>query len=144
VTSDWIVLTEGGAMSLFDLLWIASQEGRIREAASNADSARSSIERTRDESVETRRLIEGLRLTCQALWEIVRSQHGLTDDVILKKIEEIDLRDGKLDGKMTASVPCPECNHEVRANRRNCLYCGTPIASPHIFQRETPVVPGDT
>jgi hypothetical protein len=78
-----------------------------------------------------------LSLACQALWEIVRSTQGFDDEVLLKKIEEIDLRDGKLDGSI-ASMPieCPKCGRAGRSSRGQCLYCGTAIQSPHIFEHQ--------
>lgn len=123
-------------MSLLDLMWNASQERRIGDAAVRATEAKASTDRVRDDADELRRRVETLTLACQALWEIVRSHHGLTDEVILQKIEEVDLRDGKIDGAIGASsIECPNCGRSARSTRRTCLYCGTAMASPHIFER---------
>jgi len=123
-------------MSLLDFVWNASQERRLGDASIRASEARASSDRVRDDADELRRRIETLTLACQALWEIVRSQHGLTDEVVLKKIEEIDLRDGKLDGAIgVTSVDCSNCGRSGRSSRRKCLYCGTDLPSPHIFER---------
>jgi hypothetical protein len=123
-------------MSLLDFVWNASQERRIGDASIRAGEARASSDRVRDDADELRRRIETLSLACQALWEVVRSQHGLSDEVLLRKIEEIDLRDGKLDGAMGAtSVNCSNCGRSGRSTRQKCMYCGTVLPSPHIFER---------
>jgi hypothetical protein len=123
-------------MSLLDLIWNVTQETRISDAAQRASEARSSSERVLDDYHELRRHTEALSLACQALWEIVRSQHGFNDEVLLKKIEEIDLRDGKLDGSIASTTAdCPKCGRTGRSSRGKCLYCGTAIPSPHIFER---------
>jgi hypothetical protein len=34
------------------------------------------------------------------MWEIIRDQSSITDEELVEKITEIDLRDGVVDGKM--------------------------------------------
>ena len=65
-----------------------------------------------------------------ALWEIVRFQCGLTDEDILRKISEIDMRDGVLDGK-NHGVPttCAGCGQRVSTRNAVCPYCGHVIDS---------------
>ena len=48
----------------------------------------------------------------------------------------IDLKDGKLDGRVapTPPVPCPKCQRVLAKNRARCLFCGEPIAADP-FQR---------
>lgn len=124
-------------MSLFDVLWNVSQESRISRAGAQAHEAASGIGRVRDENQDLQRKVETLSLACQALWELVREREGLDDSVLLRKIEEIDLRDGRRDGKIAGgSVTCPACGKSNRSTRRQCLYCGTSVASPHIFEQE--------
>ena len=60
-----------------------------------------------------------------ALWEIVRFQCGLTDEDILRKVSEIDLRDGVLDGKNEGTPTiCPGCGQRVSTRNPTCPYCG--------------------
>ena len=51
-------------------------------------------------------------------------------DVALEaKIQELHLRDGKLDGKLTLNpVNCTECGRKLHERRKTCLYCGTPVS----------------
>ncbi|GEM_PF-4185061 len=80
--------------------------------------------------------IERLRLTCQAMWELLRDKHGLSDDDIEGKIQEIDLRDGVEDNQMTVTmVTCPSCGKQGRSYRRVCLYCATEIPKSEVFSK---------
>ena len=54
---------------------------------------------------------------------------GITQSQIMKKIEEIDLRDGKLDEKLSQPTECADCGHRISKRRTNCFYCGSKINS---------------
>ena len=61
----------------------------------------------------------------EALWEILRDKLGLTDEDLNKKLYEIDMRDGVLDGKNQRSVSeCPSCHRKVSPRHPACIYCG--------------------
>lgn len=69
--------------------------------------------------------IDKLTLICRALFELLQKEHGWTDDKLLAKVAEIDLRDGSLDGKLETPIfDCPECGRRVNAKHGRCLYCG--------------------
>ena len=53
---------------------------------------------------------------------------GVSKQQIMDKIEEIDLRDGKKDGKYTKSKNCPSCDRVINGRRPHCLYCGEKVA----------------
>ena len=80
--------------------------------------------------------IERLLMVTEALWGILREKHGLTDEDLTRRIHEIDLRDGKLDGRVAPEPPgrCPRCDRVLERKRPYCLYCGQPIAADP-FQR---------
>ena len=65
----------------------------------------------------------------EALWTLLKQQHGFADEVLTKLIAEIDLRDGKLDGRAAAQSPqpCPFCGRPISTRRPFCLYCGKPV-----------------
>jgi len=64
-------------------------------------------------------------LICETLWEFIKEHHNLTDEQLQKKICEVDMRDGTLDGKnQRKAVECPGCGHMVSARHPACLYCG--------------------
>ena len=71
----------------------------------------------------------------EALWEIIKSHHKLTDDDLNDKLYTIDMRDGQLDGKNQRSEPikCPNCKRPVSSRHSACLYCGQ-IMDDSVFQ----------
>ena len=70
--------------------------------------------------------VERLLMITEALWMLLKQQHGYSDEDLQAKIMEIDMRDGKLDGKVakTAPMPCPKCGRPMAKRRTNCIYCG--------------------
>ena len=64
-------------------------------------------------------------MICEALWEMLSEKQGLTEIDLHKKIYEIDMRDGVLDGKNKRKAQkCPDCEHMVSARHPACIYCG--------------------
>lgn len=80
--------------------------------------------------------VDKLFLIAKALWTILKEEHGYTDESLMQKIKEIDLEDGKLDGKIskTEKPSCPKCGRKVIGRHPVCLYCGTTIVRG-IFER---------
>ena len=70
--------------------------------------------------------IDHLSLVCMAMGELLE-EVGFSKKMLLNKIEEIDLRDGKLDGKLSPSNTCKSCSRTVATRHISCLYCGTKI-----------------
>ena len=104
------------------------------QALGNADTAGKSakaVSKVHSLQVQNRALqanIAKLLMITEALWEIVRDDKGLNDEVMRKKIFEIDMRDGKLDGKnQRSAIECPNCGHRVSTRHPACLYCGQVI-----------------
>ena len=77
---------------------------------------------------------EKMALVCQALLELVQERAGISDEELEKKILEVDMRDGKADGRMKAQVTqCPECGRNVSSRRPICIFCGTKAKTGHAF-----------
>ena len=73
--------------------------------------------------------VEKLFMITEALWTILKEKHGCTDAELVQRVQEIDLRDGKLDGKVTKVNPdCPKCSRKLMGKRPVCLYCGAEVA----------------
>ena len=125
-------------------VWEMYQMSAITNAARHAQSAERTANavdrRTRPLEHDVRRLesrIDGLALGCQSLWELLCETTTLTQDDIVERMQEIDLRDGKLDGRLRATiVECGKCNRPVNSRRPNCMYCGEQMgAAGQIFDR---------
>jgi hypothetical protein len=73
--------------------------------------------------------VEKLFMLTEALWTILKEKHGCTDAELVQRLQEIDMRDGKLDGKVTKVKPdCPKCSRKLMGKRPVCLYCGAEVA----------------
>jgi hypothetical protein len=73
--------------------------------------------------------VEKLFMLTEALWTILKEKHGYTDAELVQRVQEIDLRDGKLDGKVAKVNPdCPKCSRKLMGKRPVCLYCGAEVA----------------
>ncbi len=96
-----------------------------------ATSARSGSERTRGEIHLLESEVERLLMITEALWSILQEKFEYDDQELIKRIVMIDMRDGKLDGKVAAVAPktCPKCNRTLFKHRPRCLYCGEPVAT---------------
>ena len=81
-----------------------------------------------------------LALITNAMWELLQQAWpGLTTDVLVAKMHEIDGRDGAYDSS-THRPPrqCvnPACNAKVMPGQPRCQFCGTDIAAetdPFVF-----------
>lgn len=122
-------------------LWDAFQQGHINDALSAAETAKRDVahtdERLHRESLRLEAKIDGLALICQALVEILRDRGGVTEEDIEAKVHEIDMRDGRLDGKLAgAATECPQCHRPAHTRQRICMYCSAPIQGGALVERQ--------
>ena len=69
--------------------------------------------------------VDKLTLICMALWTLLKDATNLTDEQLAQRVKEIDLSDGRLDGKISHTVHnCPKCNRVLSQKHKRCLYCG--------------------
>lgn len=117
------------------MLWELYQQGRINDARSTATRAESKAQSQGYRITELENKIDSLALTCQALWELLRDRSSITEEELVEKITEIDLRDGVEDGKMGGIViPCPSCGRKLNKRHSRCMYCGNEVNKDHVFQ----------
>ena len=92
--------------------------------AQHADVARESAM----SSDKTRKNTERLYLVVQAMWELLKDKAGLTDADLDAKVQEIDMRDGRLDGQdstQTDPLTCRQCGRTILSGQAQCSWCGT-------------------
>ena len=94
-----------------------------------ASEARSTAREAKDEIEQLRDDVERLLLISEALWRIVREKLNCTDAELVQRIQDIDLEDGKLDGRKAASPAreCPHCQRKLIKHQPLCFYCGRPV-----------------
>ena len=76
------------------------------------------------EVVLLRAQVERLSLATAALWTLLRERTDFTDDELVDRVRELDLADGKRDGRMAHTLKeCPQCSRKVSSRHPYCLYC---------------------
>jgi hypothetical protein len=70
--------------------------------------------------------VDHLSLVCQAMCELMEDM-GFNKKMLAAKIQEIDLRDGKIDGKQSKQHSCKGCNRPLADRHIKCLYCGVSV-----------------
>ncbi len=89
-----------------------------REARNQARDARADV-------AELGARVDRLSLITMALWSLVRDQLGLTEEQLAQRVQDLDLSDGKLDGKINPqATKCPKCGKMVSPRHARCWYCG--------------------
>jgi hypothetical protein len=95
------------------------QDQRISNAKSRIGDVRQSQENLQNE-------VHRLQLVVEALWELLRKHNGLTDQDLIKVMNQIDAVDGRLDGKSsrTEVTNCSGCGKVLEKGVPKCIYCG--------------------
>jgi len=66
-----------------------------------------------------------LALINRAMYELLKDSARISDEQLAAKVTEIDLRDGREDGKVTPQQKkCPQCDSMICARFNRCLFCG--------------------
>ncbi len=119
-----------------DLFLDLYQQGKISDAHGKAANAIDRTKRLEEEVGDLKRKCDALTIACQSLWEIVRTRLTLDEQMMLAKMQEIDLRDGKLDGKIASKgSTCSNCSRPNSTKRHCCLYCGARLTGGHLFEK---------
>lgn len=96
--------------------------GTIR---AETDAAAANARRARQSADELELRLERAMLANEAMWSLLREKLHLTDVDLAQRINEIDLSDGTLDGKVRKSaVSCPKCQRAIARRFNKCMYCG--------------------
>lgn len=96
------------------------------------DFAIRSVRDVSDEGSEAcSRRLDRVILAIESLSEILHDRYQIGLDEILARMDEIDLRDGRLDGRLKGRViSCPACDRPNSRLTRKCTYCGHRHSSP--------------
>lgn len=110
---------------LIQQVQIAHTQSKIEAATFAAGDASRNTRLLQDRVKRLEESVERLSLATMAIAEILRDRMGVTQQELESRVLEIDLRDGKQDGRLSAPTnECPECHHANAAHRKACLYCG--------------------
>lgn len=125
------LLIDGKGLSLFnDDAFIGDFERRKTAENKTENDANNRV------AVLERR-VDRLTLLTQAMWELLRTNSQSDDLDLINMVEEIDGRDGKVDGKIsTKIVDCPKCPGKINSKRNFCMVCGHVVEPTEIFNSE--------
>lgn len=116
-------------------LWNLGQDMTRNTGASDAARAQTRVASVADDVERLSKQVERLTLASQAMWEMLRATGSFSEEDLLAKMEEVDLRDGRADGKIgMARLQCPNCRRITNSRRGNCMYCGTEFVRQHVFE----------
>lgn len=120
-------------MNLLIDLW---QQNRIESAEREANSAANSARQSKEVAVDLQSRMNALALANQALFELVAERFGIKDEDVLRRMTEIDQRDGRRDGKIRGKpVACRKCGRTTNTSEKSCVFCGAPVLDGHLFQK---------
>lgn len=72
--------------------------------------------------------LDRMLLTLEAIWTLVRDKLTVSDEELAARMNDLDLSDGLLDGKVRKSaVSCPSCKRTISRHLPKCMYCGQAI-----------------
>jgi hypothetical protein len=110
---------------MLDILYDIHQNGKINEANARANASLHQAERAGDRVGDVEERLDKMALLNLALWSLLKEKLGVTDAELTQRVEELDLKDGKLDGRIqSAPISCPDCQRTLHQRHRRCLYCG--------------------
>ena len=118
-------------MDFFDI----HHDVHLRQQRQESADARRMARESMSEVEEMRATVDRLHLAATAMWEILNEQFGVSETEFLAKVQEIDLRDGRLDGRIdkrkSPPTACPHCDRPNNGKRTVCLYCAKELPPVH-------------
>jgi hypothetical protein len=76
-----------------------------------------------------------LAMVTEALWRLLKTQTGWTDEMLIHELHQLDAADGSIDQRRTPrAIKCHACHRNLPADGRDCICCGAPpvMTSPFI------------
>ncbi len=108
----------GGLIAAAAAREAAAQAQRTNEVSQATNLVRTDLNNLREQ-------VEHLALLSQSLWELLQERLQITEAELEQKVQEVDLRDGTVDGKITRHpLRCPKCLRVSNSRHKRCLYCG--------------------
>jgi hypothetical protein len=111
---------------MINILLGVNQTKQAGEASTKAQAASDKVDSVNDRIQALEKRIDSLVLFSQAIAEILEEKARYKQEELLKKIDEIDLRDGVKDGRMGhgRGIKCEKCSRPYNTKLNKCLYCG--------------------
>jgi hypothetical protein len=99
------------------------QNFRIKQTSSEATDAKYAARNASISIKELQDKVDYMSVVVTAMCELLENV-GFTEETLLKKIQEVDMRDGRMDGKYQQTKKCSECGRIMAERHLTCIYCG--------------------
>ncbi len=112
---------------MIDLIFALFSEMEKQDARSRSAGGKGPVVSGNAAVERLQRDHERLKLVTAALWQLLKDRTGATDDDLRRYVEDVDLMDGRLDGKLRAPRElreCRACGRRIMNSAAMCLYCG--------------------
>lgn len=114
-----------------DIIYDLIQNRRIDTVRTEVRQARHKVEDVDADLMQLEMRFERLNLMANAIWKLVKEKTGATDADLRELIEQLDMKDGRRDGRAgqevnVEKIPCAGCPRRIAQTSMICHYCGTP------------------
>jgi ribosomal protein L32 len=101
------------------------QQRKLRDHTIDISEAKGAASESTRRAEELQVTVDRLMLVSRALWELLAESCSISEQALEDKVIEIDRRDGREDGRISAKLePCKACGRVNHSRHRKCLYCG--------------------
>ena len=116
-------------------MWDPYQQIRIEDQEASLINHKSIMRENSGDLRDLTILVRKMALVNQALFELLKDKTGINEADLRRKVKEVDLRDGREDGKLKAKpLKCPKCGVTVSAGAMKCGGCGATIAPEYPYE----------
>ena len=110
---------------MLDFLWEYQQQRRLVDVEAVARRAERDAGDTKYKAWDHQGRLDTMALTIMAMWSMMEERFSVTEAQLVQRMQEIDLRDGKLDGKAAPTAgTCGDCRRVMSSQYKRCIYCG--------------------
>ena len=119
---------------MFGLLWEGRRQQEIADTKAEARRVSSHAREAIGQVTSLEDRFDRLLLICMGLWSLLKERTDLTEEELMEKVKEIDLADGREDGKLKKLIcRCASCNRVMSHRHTRCLYCGAAKLNTEAF-----------
>lgn len=116
--------------------WVNSYIHAERRTAENAIAAESAARRAESATERLEDQLERQALLIQSLLELCARKNLISEQELREVVNEIDLSDGRLDGKLRPRPgprSCPDCGKVNGRHAVTCMYCSAQLPDPKLL-----------